>query len=222
MSATDTRAGARAARRARRRPNGRRVAGAACAALCAAGVLRPAACGAQPSTTGLETGTRSWAVEAGAGYEALTYVRDGVVVGAARRAVAARLGVRRRFAGSPVGARLDAWGVRRRSEAGAFQRTESLLALGLGVDIAIPLGTRVRLEPMLGAGLVPRARGTTDAGPSPGFYPGATESGRVFTAGLTLRVGHVVVAQHALVLLGAERAIPSSREYFPLTVGWRF
>lgn len=207
----------------------RRAAVAACAALFAA-CAAPRA-GAQPSTARLEPG-RPWAVEAGAGFEALHHVDDGFGPDVGR-AVAARLGVRRRFAGSPVAVRVDAWGIQRRSDEGslggspgaperAVRRTDRLLALALGVDLALRLGERTHLEPMVGAGLVPWARGSTNVPPGQSASPPATESGTLLAAGLSVRVGRVVVAQHALVLLGAERAVPRSRELFPRTVGWRF
>ena len=210
----------------------RRAATAVHAAVLAACVIAAVPALAQPSTEGLEP-ARAWVVEAGAGFEALTHVDDSFDDSGVRRALAARVGVRRRFGGTPVAVRLDAWGLQRRTEhvGGsappgqpdvAVRRTDRLLALALGVDLDVRLGERVHLEPMVGAGLVPWARGTTNAHPERWPYPSATETGQLLAAGLSVRLGRVVLAQHALILLGADRAVPQSREFFPLTVGWRF
>ncbi len=131
----------------------------------------------------------------------------------------------------PAGIRASAWWIQRRvgdgetsgpPEAQASWRRDRLIAMALSGDVAIRVWRGVTLAPSIGAGVVASARGERTL---PGASPARVSksgSGRLWTAGLAVRAGRLVIEQHLLGLLGAEDVVLENREYYPITVGWRF
>lgn len=188
---------------------------------------------AQPSTARLEEEPR-WSTELSIGRE--TPLLDGVFAhsgGDGMPALAAIVARRWAPSGSPVGVRATGWWLRRQGAWSVdygdgppfrYEVEETLAALGLAVDLGFRFGSRVRVAPALGVGLVPVARSRT-ATTSPNGERSDTEgsgSGRMWSAGLAVRVGRLVLEQHVIGLLGASHIGAVRREYFPLTIGWRF
>ena len=136
-----------------------------------------------------------------------------------------------------VGIRAAGWWLRRGSEShfegesysSHADVTEQLFGVVLSGDLAWSAGP-VTIGPSAGLGLAPRVtnrwhsieRGRSGPGTVQEDRGEVRSTGRSWTLGLALRVGHLVVEQHAVGLLGAERAVYESREFYPLTVGWRF
>lgn len=132
----------------------------------------------------------------------------------------------------PAGIRASAWLIQRRvgdedasgpPEAQASWRRDRLVAMSLSGDVAIRVWRGVTLAPSIGAGVVASARGerTVYQGNSP-VRVSKSGSGRLWTAGLAVRAGRLVIEQHLLGLLGADDVVLDNREYYPITVGWRF
>lgn len=127
--------------------------------------------------------------------------------------------------GSMAGLRVTAWWIQRNDAARhgyplSTNAMHRVLGVAISGDMHRRLGANVSIAPSLGLGLAPSVHSTDDT-----FQPSggsATSSGSLWTLGLAVRAGPVVIEQHLIGLLGAERAIPWSREYFPLTLGIRF
>ena len=99
---------------------------------------------------------------------------------------------------------------------------QRLLGLAGAVDASWRPSRRASVAMSLGGGLA-SARGGHQTWTSSGSsVERATETGRLIMAGLALRYRSLVIEQHGIVLLGAEGAVPFNREFFPLTIGWRF
>lgn len=201
-------------------------------ALALAALLAPPRAAAQPSTARLDE-ERRWSTEVSLGRE--TPLFDGGVTYSAEGAHAWAGMVARRWAPSeaPVGVRVTGWWLQRhaeRTEAGGpgtqdrFEIDERIAAVGVAADVAIRLGSRVRLSPSLGVGVVPFAHTRSDYTFSDGTHGRASyrSTGRLWSAGLAVRVGRLVLEQHLIGLLGAHHVGAVRREYYPLTLGWRF
>ena len=195
--------------------------------------LAVGAAGAQPSTSRIgEPETRSWHAEVGGG-TALLPIRDmlGLAPGEGANLLAG-LASLRWAPESGGGFRATGWWLQRSRSVRVYDQSgtarrersdERVAALGLAADVMWRLGRRATLIGSIGGALA-SARGDGLAsyyGTAPEGGP-VSESGRMWTAGVALRVGRLVIEQHGLGLLGAERAIPESREFFPLTASWRF
>jgi hypothetical protein len=169
---------------------------------------------------------------AGAGFEALTHVDDSFDDSGVRRALAARVGVRRRSAERPSRCALDAWGLQRRTEhlGGSAPPGQP--------DVAVRRTDRLSRSPSAWTSTCGSASACTSSRCSARGSCRGRAARRTRTRAVALPERHGGgaaarrgalgarrarrLAQHALILLGAERAVPQSREFFPLTVGWRF
>lgn len=113
-------------------------------------------------------------------------------------------------------------------------RPETVARRGLGrrrgrsarrLDLAFQIpGTSFTVAPSGGLGLAPYARHRalgTSTFPQPA-QPLTTASGGIWNLGLALRWRRLVLEQHIVVPFGAEEAISVNKEYYPITLGWRF
>jgi hypothetical protein len=175
-------------------------------------LLIASSAGAQPSTDRLLTSGPAIRWEAGIGGEWLAFTGD-----PSGSVVASHGGVRTELGESPVAFRLDAimlgryFSARDQNGQPVAARHVVIGALA-GIDIEIPFGRDASFAPMFGVGPAPLARATGQL----------HDSGTLLMAGLQLRFGHLLVRQQFISLDGADRAIRQFREYYPLTVGWRF
>ena len=155
-------------------------------------------------------GQKANSVEAAVGTELLPFRSD-----YDGRAVATMVGLRHRFDVTLVAARVTAWWLHRTVDSsGQPPETDDIVALTGALDIPIEIDEDMTLEPYAGAGIAPLRE--TDFG--------GTEFSRtaaVFVGGVAFRVRHLVLAQH--IFLAPNRATTRfRREFFPLTIGWRF
>jgi hypothetical protein len=167
----------------------------------------PQGAGAQLSTRGL-LGAKPNTVETSIGTEVLPFRDYG-----GNRAVAALAGVRHELDAVPVGIRVTGWWIHH--GAGSVTEVDNIYAVTGALDFAVRLTEDAALEPYVGGGVAPYAE--SDFGGTK-----SSESTPVMAAGVTLRLRHVLIGQHAFIVSGAKRTITRRREFFPLTVGWRF
>ncbi|HSQ30318.1 MAG TPA: hypothetical protein VLN49_10735 [Gemmatimonadaceae bacterium] len=123
-----------------------------------------------------------------------------------------------------LGARIGAWWIHGRNP-GYDNSVDEVLAVSGAVDLAVPIpGTSFSVAPSGGLGFAPYARhhalGTSSV-PQPAQQV-RTASGGIWSLGLALRWRRLVLEQHVVVLFGAEEAISVNKEYYPITLGWRF
>jgi hypothetical protein len=107
----------------------------------------------------------------------------------------------------------------------ALRRRRGGSACGLGdVDLALTIpGTSISLAPSGGLGFAPYVRHhRTDTTFAQFVKPVTTARGAMWTLGLALRWRRLVLEQHVIVLFGAEEAVSVNKEYYPITLGWRF
>lgn len=159
----------------------------------------------------------------------------------ALRALSASL---RREIEGPMDLRFDAWVIERRPSAdasvsylnarydgqtGHYQRLNSsrLLAGIVAGSLPVRLPLDLIIDPTLGLGVVPVAigrwidvAGATGASSS-GGASSTYSQGIVFTAGVSMRWHHLIVAQHVIQVMGADASILNG-ENAPLMIGWRF
>jgi hypothetical protein len=180
---------------------------------------------AQPST-GTLWPARRWVVDVAAGPEVgfLTGSLGGAdgregsafgVMGALRGRLAAHV-----YLGA------TGWHVERRPQANRFlsgsNRHDRITALGVEAMLGIPLYRHVRLSATGGVGAALSVRSTGTAAVAGNVTNSRSGSGSMPMFGVTLEIGRLQLSQKALLLLGAGRVIVDYREYYPLTVGWRF
>lgn len=122
-----------------------------------------------------------------------------------------------------LGARLGAWWIHGRNPAYGSS-VDDVLAIAGDVDLAVSIpGTSITLSPAGGLGFAPYARHhRTDTTLAQFVKPVTTANGAIWTLGLALRWRRLVLEQHIIVLFGAEEAISTNKEYYPITLGWRF
>lgn len=122
-----------------------------------------------------------------------------------------------------LGARIGSWWIHGRNP-GYNSSVDDVLALSGDVDLALSIpGTPITIAPSGGLGFAPYARHhRTDTALAQPTKSVTTASGAIWTLGLALRWRRLVLEQHVVVLFGAEEAISVNKEYYPLTLGWRF
>ena len=175
-------------------------------------------------------GGKSWLI--GSGYGAQT---------GALRALSASL---LREMEGPMDLRFDTWVIQRRLSAdasvnylnvrydgqtGHYQRMNSswLLAGIVAGSFPVHLPLDLIMDPTLGLGVVPVASGRwidvagATGASSSGGASSTYSQGIVFTAGVSMRWHHVIVAQHVIQVMGADASILNG-ENAPLMIGWRF
>jgi hypothetical protein len=96
--------------------------------------------------------------------------------------------------------------------ASPVEARHQVFGLIAGSDIEIPFGRDASVSPMFGLGPAMFAKSTD--------RPAA--SGTLWMLGVQLRLGRLLIRQQFIGLTRAQEAIPEFREYYPLTVGWRF
>jgi hypothetical protein len=150
----------------------------------------------------------------------------------------------RREIEGPMDLRFDAWVIQRRpsadasvsylntrydGQAGHYQRLSSswLFAGIVAASFPVHLPLDLIIDPTLGLGVVPVASGrwidfagSTGASSSDGASSTYSQ-GIVFTAGVSMRWHHLIVAQHVIQVMGADASILNG-ENAPLMIGWRF
>ncbi len=125
----------------------------------------------------------------------------------------------------PMQVRLDAWAINRRPRTDSpygdrLTQSTAFALIGSG-EFPIRLPGDVAITPEVGFGWVPHARGTFEpVQGSPGDRL-RTSTGLVYSAGLALRWNHLVIEQHLLQIIDADRAILNG-ETAPLSFGLRF
>lgn len=177
---------------------------------------------AQPSTAKLWP-DRPWVVDVAAGPE-VGFLTGGFGSSDGRegRAYGVMGAVRARLA-THVFLGATAWRLGRSSKPFTAQggtRTDHVTTIGFEAMLGLPVYRRVRLSATggLGAAISVTSSGAPPGGPS---RPGSG-TGTMPMFGATLEVGRLQFSQKALILLGADDVVTEFREYFPLTVGWRF
>ena len=101
--------------------------------------------------------------------------------------------------------------------------TGTRIALALALSTRRAGAVRAFSAGARGLGLAPYARHhRTDATLARSAEPVTTASGAVWTLGLAVRWRRLELEQHVIVLFGAEEAISTNKEYYPITLGWRF
>jgi hypothetical protein len=173
---------------------------------------------AQPSTASVRR-VKPWTMEVGAGFEGPITIGE-----SAGDVFALHGGTRVALAGSPAGIRLGGYWIRRGFSVveNGQKRSVSQHVLGaaFAADVEIPIAKDAAVAPFAGVGLAPYVHASA---PHYSYYQHeGTGSGTLWTLGLSLRVGKLLVQQHLIGLLGADFTIPEYREYYPLTIGWRF
>jgi hypothetical protein len=170
------------------------------------------AAAAQPSTERLMSAGGITRIEVGIGGEWLAFTGDPSGSVAAMHA-----GFRTELDESPVSFRMDAIALARffsgmNSNGQPLDARHHVFGVIAGSDIEIPFGRDMSIAPMIGAGFAPFTKST--ARPS--------GSGTLWMAGVQLRLRRLLVRQQFIGLGGAQESVPQFREFFPLTVGWRF
>jgi hypothetical protein len=167
---------------------------------------------AQPSTERLLTagGITRWEVGIGGEWLAFTGDPSGSVV-------ASHAGFRNELDESPVSFRVDAVVLSRyfsaRDQNGQPVAARQIVIGAItGSDVEIPFGRDASVAPMFGVGPAPIARSTSRP----------NDAGVLLMAGVQLRLGHLLIRQQFIAVPGTNAGIPQFREYYPLTVGWRF
>lgn len=196
---------------------------------CVAALLAAAPAAHAQSTDRLDPVTRPLRLEVSLGIEAVPLPFPGAAPGGTGGTVLAGVVAPRWQGDGPAGIRASAWWIQRRMESRDAASRDRLIAFTLSGDVALRVWRRVTVAPSLGLGMVPSARAVRTVSRSSAGAPGTTAarlsqtgSGTMWTAGLAVRAGRLVVEQHLLGLLGAEEAIREHREYYPITIGWRF
>lgn len=167
---------------------------------------------AQPSTERLLTSGPVTRWEVGIGGEWLAFTGD-----PSGSVVASHAGFRTELDESRVALRVDAIALGRffsaRDQNGQpVNATQTVVGALAGMDIEMPFGRDASFAPMVGVGPAPYARATSQL----------HDSGMLLMAGFQLRLGRLLIRQQFIGLSDADRAIRQFREYYPLTVGWRF
>lgn len=117
------------------------------------------------------------------------------------------------------------------SDSGATEREDRVLALTVSTDLSFRIWRDLTIGPSLGVGFSPYAHGeqtATHSGATSGTVPNSfenyarTEHGVIWSAGVAVRYRHLVIEKQVIGLLGAENAVTQGREYYPLSVGFRF
>jgi hypothetical protein len=138
-----------------------------------------------------------------------------------------------------VGIRGTVYGIQRRShyvaqysttESDAVESEDRVLALTVAADASFRIWRDLTIAPSVGAGFSPYAHGTQSATHTgtPSAVPNSynnysrTENGAIWTAGVALRYRHLVIEKQIVALLGATYAVSQNREYYPLSIGFRF
>jgi hypothetical protein len=182
------------------------------ARLASVWLLIASSAAAQPSTDRLLTAGPITRWEVGIGGEWLAFSGD-----PSGSVVASHGGFRTELSESPVSFRIDAIALGRyfsaRDQNGqSVAARQIVLGAIAGSDIEIPFGRDASFAPMAGLGIAPYAKSTSRP----------TESGRLWMIGVQVRLGHLLIRQQFIGLTDADQAIDRFREYYPLTVGWRF
>ena len=122
-----------------------------------------------------------------------------------------------------LGARLGARWIHGRNP-GYLTSVDDLLAVAGDVDLAASIpGTSITISPSVGLGFAPYVRHhRTDTALAQFVGPVTTAKGTIWTLGLALRWRRLVLEQHIIALVGANKAISDNKEYYPITLGWRF
>lgn len=174
------------------------------------------------STTRESLERRSWRVELSGGAEVGPLA--GSTTTRAAGDVRTVLAAARWQSDDLLGARIGTWWIHGRNRQGD-NSVDDVLAVSGALDLAIPIpGTSVTVAPSGGLGVVPYARHRVlgnAAVPSP-TRSVTTANGGIWNVGLALRWRRLVLEQHLIVLFGAEEAISTNKEYYPITLGWRF
>jgi len=125
----------------------------------------------------------------------------------------------------PMRARLDAWAIDRRpTNAGPYgdRLTQSLtMALVASGEFPIHLPADLSITPEAGFGWVPQARGEFQLAQGSSGALTRTSDGFVYSVGLALRWRHLVIEQHLLQIIDADKALVNG-ETAPLSFGLRF
>jgi hypothetical protein len=196
----------------------RTLIGVAALALLAGSPLRG------QSTGSLERPERPVMIEVGGGLQLLNFGWSDAAIG---RVGAGIVAARWRPPGAAAGLRASALWIQRsdatrwdsRSSTGVTHR---ILGLAVSGDVQRRLGSGLTIAPSLGIGLAPSVYSSDEPRWDPSDTGKAPTSGTLWTLGVALRASRVVVEQHFIGLLGADRTIPYGREYFPLTLSIRF
>lgn len=181
------------------------------------------------STEGLERRERPVVFEVGGGPQLLTFGWESARVG---RVLAGMVAARWRPVGGRAGLRAAGWWIERREANSSpydirccAKATHQILGLTISGDVQARVGAHATLAPSLGFGWSPRVHSTHSVRSAFEDHNEAISTrGNLWTLGLALRFRRVVIEQHMVGLLGgdSEQAIPSSREYFPMTLSVRF
>jgi hypothetical protein len=188
--------------------------------VLAAGLTAAPSAAAQPSTGKLWP-DQPWVVDVAAGPE-LAFLTGGLFGGSDGREGNAFgiMGAARGRLATHVFLGVTGWHLQRSSNIGfgaaSRSNTDRITTLGVEAMMGLPVHRRVRVSATggLGAAISVRSSG--------GIGVRGSGSGSMPMFGVTLEVGRLQLSQKALLLLGAEDVIVEFREYFPVTVGWRF
>jgi len=185
------------------------------AVLCIA-VMSPSVAEAQPSTERLWP-DRRWMFDVAVGTELMDLGTSvGVERGTSRGRVWAGTAAARGRVASHIYVGPTAWFVHRHvGEAIGYRQsagTQRISALGAELMLGVPVRRQVRISASLGIAGAFSVEGAD----------GRSGSGKLPMFGATLEVGPLHLSQKVLILLGAEDVVPEFREYYPITIGWRF
>lgn len=185
--------------------------------------VAPTCAFAQPSTERLTEQGRKLAIDISVGTESVDF---GTVVNVERERGAGRLlalsvGARWRLS---AGAGISATGfVLRRPSSARFYFPEGTPPRADGHEVIVAVGPTLDVQarlagPLLGAllagiGIVPTARNSAT---------NTSQSGVMPMLGVQLRYRRLTLTQHLLFLQEAELVIQTRREFYPISLGWRF
>jgi hypothetical protein len=176
---------------------------------------------AQPRTERLRSS--EWTFEGGVGAEMLRTLFVTAQPSSVGTVTAAYVAVSRYFHDSPVAMRLGAWLIGRRGRTATnppAQYTHSVFGIILGTHSAIPIGSSMSIAPSVGLGVAPSVRASRSM-TGDGMFEGSS-SAKLWTMGMAWRKGRLTIEQHLIALIGADLTVSQHREYYPLTIGWRF
>lgn len=183
----------------------------------------PLCAAAQPSTDQLIDQGRRLTFDVSIGTESLDF---GTIVNVERERGAGRLlalsaGARWRMAAN-AGISATGWLLRRPSGTRYYYATgappasdghEQILAIGPTLDVQARLAGALHGAVLLGVALVPDASNSAI---------NRHASGSMSMLGAQLRYRRLTLTQHLLFLHAAEMAIQTRREFYPISLGWRF
>jgi hypothetical protein len=139
-----------------------------------------------------------------------------------------------------AGVRATLFGIQRRShyfaqysatDSDDIEREDRVVALALSADASFRIWRDLTVAPAVGAGFSPyvhgqqtvtRTRNTPSTAPNPFDDSSPSENGAIWTAGVALRYRHLVIEKQVIGLLGANNSVGENREYYPLSIGFRF